>query len=204
MDSKRFVLPLTFCACTDLDLQLLAWILKLVLIFVWVAISASVSIFSFGAYVYLQHKTLSIPVAFTALSYFSLIQNPLYQIPDFVVKILQLRVSIDRLDAFLREKEVEEHARAETRRGTDKVAFNNASLQYPGSDEAFKLLDVSIDFPKGRLSLISGPVGSGKSSLLLALLGELEVVAGTVSLPISVSYAAQQTWLESLTVRDNV
>lgn len=40
--------------------------------------------------------------------------------------------------------------------------------------------------------------------MLLGLLGELEVVAGTVELPVEVSYAAQHPWLESLTLRDNM
>ncbi|GAA5895594.1 uncharacterized protein JCM6883_001558 [Sporobolomyces salmoneus] len=181
-----------------------AWILRLLLIFVWVSISASVSIFSFCSYVYLQHQTLTIPIAFTALSYFSLIQNPLYQIPDFVVKILQLRVSIGRIEKFLKEKEVEQHARCETRDQANRLVFERANCRYAGTAEAFTLRDINIDFPRGALTLISGPVGSGKSSLLLALLGELEVVSGKITLPLSVSYAGQQPWLESLSFRDNV
>ena len=42
------------------------------------------------------------------------------------------------------------------------------------------------------------------STVLLGLLGELEVVHGSVDLPMPVSYAAQHPWLESLTVRDNM
>ncbi|GAA5956896.1 hypothetical protein JCM3765_006634 [Sporobolomyces pararoseus] len=181
-----------------------AWILRLLLIFIWVAIGASVSIFSFCFYIYLQHETLTIPVAFTALSYFSLIQNPLYQIPDFVVKILQLRVSINRLETFLEEKEVEEHARREKRHLTDKLAFEQATLKYPGSNDTFSLQGIDIQFPRGGLTIISGSVGAGKSSLLLGLLGELDVVSGQVALPPSVSFAAQHPWLESLTIRENI
>jgi ABC-type multidrug transport system fused ATPase/permease subunit len=176
----------------------------LVFIFVWVTISASVSIFSFAAYVYLQHEILTVPVAFTALSYFSLIQNPLYQIPDFAVKILQLRVSINRLENFLGENEIEQHARGENREESNTLAFEQATLKYPGSKEAFELQNINLDFKKGGLTIITGPVGAGKSSLLLGLLGELELISGKVTLPRSVSYAAQQPWLESLTVRDNM
>lgn len=143
-------------------------------------------------------------MAFTALSYFSLIQNPLYQIPDFVVKILQLRVSVNRLGSFLEEKEVELHAVPQARSRSSKLSFDQATLKYPGPNDAFGLSDIDVEFPKGGLTVISGPVGSGKSSILLALLGELDVVSGTVSLPRSVSFAAQQPWLESLTVRDNM
>ena len=206
MDSKRFVrslLPVYLPSRIDY-FEPLAWILRLLLNFGWLAIGASVSIFSFCAYIYLQHEILTVPIVFTALSYFSLIQNPLYQIPDFVVKILQLRVSINRLETFLKEREVEEHARMEKRGRTDKLAFEQATLKYPGSNETFSLRNIDVEFPRGGLTIVSGSVGAGKSSLLLGLLGELETVSGKVSLPPSVSFAAQHPWLESLTIRDNM
>ena len=82
--------------------------------------------------------------------------------------------------------------------------------------------NVSVCFPEGKLTLVSGPTGSGKTSrkvvalifidddqliespraVLLALLGELELVSGIVSLPPAVSYAAQHPWLESASIRD--
>jgi ABC-type Mn2+/Zn2+ transport system ATPase subunit len=45
------------------------------------------------------------------------------------------------------------------------------------------LIDLNIDFPIGKLSIICGPTGSGKTSLLMALLGELECLGGRVFLP---------------------
>lgn len=50
-------------------------------------------------------------------------------------------------------------------------------------DEGFMLRELDIQFPKGELSLVCGPTGSGKSSLLSALLGEMERVRGYVHLP---------------------
>ncbi|GAA5926884.1 uncharacterized protein JCM15063_000395 [Sporobolomyces koalae] len=181
-----------------------AWVLKLLFIFVWVLISALVSILSFASFVYWQKQTLTVPIAFTALSYFALIQNPLFQIPDFIVKILQLRVSIGRLESFLAEKEIEPHAELEQRKHTTNLAFEHATLTYPGSDGAFKLRDINIKFPAGELTVISGQTGSGKTSLLLALLGNLDLVSGEVHLPVEVSYASQQIWLESMSVQDNI
>jgi ABC-type cobalamin/Fe3+-siderophores transport system ATPase subunit len=45
------------------------------------------------------------------------------------------------------------------------------------------LIDLNITFPVGKLSIICGPTGSGKTSLLMALLGELECISGRVFLP---------------------
>ncbi|KAF8939485.1 hypothetical protein BGZ47_008153 [Haplosporangium gracile] len=83
--------------------------------------------------------------------------------------------------------------------------------------ERFQLANVSADFPVGELSLIVGPTGSGKSALLLALLGELERVEGHMYLPrldynknysddrgSGIAYVAQTAWLQNGTVRDNI
>lgn len=57
-------------------------------------------------------------------------------------------------------------------------------------------------FPRGKTTLVAGDVGSGKSALLLALLGELHVSSGGVEIrteggeKIKTSYAAQSPWLQ--------
>ncbi|QRW14151.1 ABC transporter [Ceratobasidium sp. AG-Ba] len=80
-----------------------------------------------------------------------------------------------------------------------------------------ELRDISVIFPEGRLSVIFGPTGSGKSSLLAAVLGEMECLKGDVYLPkeptrlnketglrSAVSYCAQQPWLEHKSIRSNI
>ena len=51
------------------------------------------------------------------------------------------------------------------------------------SENDFKLRDINIDFEEGKLNVIIGPTGSGKTSLLLALLGEMDLISGKVFLP---------------------
>ncbi|KAJ3165265.1 hypothetical protein HDU88_004350 [Geranomyces variabilis] len=72
----------------------------------------------------------------------------------------------------------------------------------------FRLRNVNIDFPIGKLSAIVGPTGSGKSSLLLALLGEMRRASGQISLsdPRSknVAYAAQSPWCMNASVKENI
>jgi ABC-type cobalamin/Fe3+-siderophores transport system ATPase subunit len=53
---------------------------------------------------------------------------------------------------------------------------------------------VDLRIPKGALVCVVGPVGSGKSSLLSALLGEMLRLDGGVSLSGSVAYCAQTPW----------
>ena len=57
------------------------------------------------------------------------------------------------------------------------------------------------EFP---LLAVVGPVGAGKSTLLQCLLGELPAVGGSVQVSGSLSYANQEAWVFSGTLRENV
>ena len=56
----------------------------------------------------------------------------------------------------------------------------------------------------GKLLAVIGPVGAGKSSLLMALLGEMPNQTGTVSIEGKIGYTAQQPWVFSGTLRNNI
>lgn len=66
------------------------------------------------------------------------------------------------------------------------------------------LSDLNIDFPKGQLIGVIGSVGSGKSSLLQALLRELPVESGSITINGSISYASQEPWVFAASVRQNI
>uniref|UniRef100_A0A671K841 ATP-binding cassette sub-family C member 9-like n=1 Tax=Sinocyclocheilus anshuiensis TaxID=1608454 RepID=A0A671K841_9TELE len=77
------------------------------------------------------------------------------------------------------------------------------------------LSDINIRIPTGQLTMIVGQVGCGKSSLLLAMLGEMQTISGKVywsngpSVALvknrySVAYAAQKSWLLNATVEENI
>ncbi|KAI8870709.1 hypothetical protein GQ42DRAFT_107640, partial [Ramicandelaber brevisporus] len=75
----------------------------------------------------------------------------------------------------------------------------------------FKLSSLNVRFPTGKLSVIAGNTGQGKTSLLLALLGEMTRIEGDIVLPTTdgntikdVSYVAQTAWLRNATIRNNI
>ena len=81
----------------------------------------------------------------------------------------------------------------------------------------FNLNNLSIDFPIGKLTVITGPTGTGKTAILVALLGEMELLEGKSWLPKettqvdaetrlrnSVAYAAQTPWLQQKSIKDNI
>ncbi|KAJ3057989.1 hypothetical protein HDU98_005874, partial [Podochytrium sp. JEL0797] len=77
---------------------------------------------------------------------------------------------------------------------------------------AFELRNATLAFPLGQLSIITGATGSGKSSLLLSLLGELKCIRGYAFLPdprthaagTTVAYVAQTAFLLNATIRENI
>ena len=68
------------------------------------------------------------------------------------------------------------------------------------------LTGVNVTVGKGSLTAIVGKVGSGKSSVLNAILGEMVVSAGRVSVArrSSLAYVSQQAWIRNATVKDNI
>lgn len=70
------------------------------------------------------------------------------------------------------------------------------------------LQDVNITIPGSRLTIISGPVASGKSTLCKALLGEIPFASGTVTVPRNskrqVGYCEQQPCLFNASIKDNI
>uniref|UniRef100_A0A672VFA5 ABC-type glutathione-S-conjugate transporter n=1 Tax=Strigops habroptila TaxID=2489341 RepID=A0A672VFA5_STRHB len=63
---------------------------------------------------------------------------------------------------------------------------------------------IDLTMPQGSLLAVVGQVGAGKSSLLSALLGELEMVDGCVSMKDTVAYVPQQAWIQNASVEDNI
>ncbi|XP_071784449.1 ATP-binding cassette sub-family C member 8-like isoform X1 [Asterias amurensis] len=69
------------------------------------------------------------------------------------------------------------------------------------------LRDIDLDIPKGKLTMVIGQVGSGKSSLLSAILGEMTTVSGGVQWNEnnqSIAYGAQKAWLLNASLKDNI
>uniref|UniRef100_A0A7N8XN14 ATP-binding cassette, sub-family C (CFTR/MRP), member 3 n=1 Tax=Mastacembelus armatus TaxID=205130 RepID=A0A7N8XN14_9TELE len=70
--------------------------------------------------------------------------------------------------------------------------------------QGFLSHDEYVEKPLGSLLAVVGHVGCGKSSLISALLGEMEKVEGDISVRGSVAYVPQQAWIQNATLRDNI
>ena len=71
-------------------------------------------------------------------------------------------------------------------------------------DKIFTLKDINLQIPKGALVAIVGPVGTGKTSLLEGLIGEMRKTSGEVRFNGTVAYCPQSAWIQNATIRDNI
>jgi ABC-type multidrug transport system fused ATPase/permease subunit len=199
---------------------------------VWNTVPILITFFSFLMYTVVEKKPLYPSVAFTAISLFMLLRYPLDQLGDMIAHVQESKVSIDRIEEFLSEEETEKFEQLGTdnidENGNKVIGFRNATFIWGSkttvADDgsmAFRLLDLDIDFKLGKLNVITGPTGSGKTSILMALLGEMTIMSGRVYLPggrsreevrpdpetglaETCAYVAQQAWLVNASIKENI
>ncbi|KAH9972688.1 hypothetical protein BJV74DRAFT_879749 [Russula compacta] len=170
---------------------------------------------------------------FPSMAVFDLLRDQLHGIFLLTSTLIQAKVSLDRVDHFLHNTELlDEHAdvkKGDTRAlptdashfYRDVIGFRNASFTWSNDDvnhgsttpsrRKFTLrLDDELLFKRGCFNLITGPTGSGKTSLLMALLGEMHFIPMSPDawyhLPRSggVSYAVQESWVQNESIRNNI
>ena len=87
---------------------------------------------------------------------------------------------------------------------TNVIEMINVNATWTNDYKSKTLLDLNIKIKNGKLYAIVGTVGSGKSSILQLLLGELPIYSGDVLINGDISYSSQESWLFSGTVRNNI
>ncbi|ORZ14147.1 P-loop containing nucleoside triphosphate hydrolase protein [Absidia repens] len=181
---------------------------ELILMTIWQGLPLLVIIASFWSFTMLENKELTPPIAFTAMFIYSQLRIQLTTIPESIVKLLQALVSLRRIEDYLSSEDLTEKEPLATSslETTDPtvIGFTNASITWAESStgkttgstnttnsgnqsdqtvSTFKLTNINATFPANELSLICGKTGSGKTLLILALLGEAPCTEGSVSFP---------------------
>ncbi|OZJ06265.1 hypothetical protein BZG36_00792 [Bifiguratus adelaidae] len=157
-----------------------------------------VTIIAFISFTIFFGNELTPPIAFTSIAVFNELRFALNVLPETFVEAVQAYVSVRRIEKYLNEPEVETQPDASYGSGKGKIGFEDATITWnaavqekdenqaeaetdggaAGPTSLFKLTDVSVEFPRNELSIICGPTGSGKTLMLLGLLGESDVTAG--------------------------
>lgn len=156
---------------------------------------------AFATYTLISKKPLTVDIAFPAMQLFSMMTSQLKELPSLIIALINAWVAMTRIEDFMAEPDLQQMA-TEALIG-DKLAIDKANFAWPGSTTPV-LKEVDLSFPEG-LTVVCGEVGSGKTALLQALLGELDMLEGQlIRPPEPIGYCAQTAWLQSMSVRENI
>ncbi|KAH8986254.1 ATP-binding cassette transporter [Lactarius hatsudake] len=232
----------------ELKFQRLNYIMEILWNGIWNASPIVVTLVTFFHFAVIKNETLTPSVAFTSVAILSELKFALNALPETLINMLQSFVSLRRIERYLHVTEVPP---VPPLGGIPSpIAFRGATVAWP-QDRArsgaategtvsrasttpnltpktkFMLINLNIVFPKGELSLICGKLGSGKTLLLLALLGEADFLTGQVLCPKTppdaiasfagvvpspdewvtdgvCAYVPQTAWLRNASIKENI
>uniref|UniRef100_A0A8D1DIN9 Multidrug resistance-associated protein 1 n=1 Tax=Sus scrofa TaxID=9823 RepID=A0A8D1DIN9_PIG len=176
--------------------------------FTWVCTPFLVALCTFSVYVTIdKNNILDAQKAFVSLALFNILRFPLNILPMVISSIVQASVSLKRLRIFLSHEELEpdsiQRLPIKDAGTTNSITVKNATFSWARSDPP-TLHGITFSIPEGSLVAVVGQVGCGKSSLLSALLAEMDKVEGHVAIKGSVAYVPQQAWIQNVSLRENI
>lgn len=174
--------------------------------FIWSCAPFLVSLVSFATFVLIdENHVLDSRTAFVSLTLFNILRFPLSMLPMMISNVVQASVSVKRINKFMNSEELDpdnvQHDPNEPfplviEKGT--FAWDSEQIDKP------VLRNINLSIQESQLVAIVGTVGSGKSSLISAFLGEMEKLNGRVNTRGSIAYVSQQAWIQNATLQDNI
>ncbi|KAL4890362.1 P-loop containing nucleoside triphosphate hydrolase protein [Aspergillus ambiguus] len=176
--------------------------------FTWQSTPFLVSCSTFTVFALTDSRPLTTEVVFPALTLFNLLTFPLSILPMVITSIIEASVAVSRLTEYFSAEELQTNAvRYEdpvSHVGDESVRIRDAAFTWNRYDGSHVLENIDFSARKGELSCILGRVGSGKSSLLQSLLGDLWRTEGEVIIRGRIAYVAQSAWVMNASVRENI
>lgn len=156
---------------------------------------------------------------FPAISMLNILRMPMAQFPIGVGKLVDAFVSLDRLrEFFLRPDRVVRLTKTDNIETSDAVVLKNVTVQYTtdvavnvgGVDTVQQrtsdlMKNINLTIQRGKLTLVVGATGGGKSTLMNTMIGEMLVTEdSSVTVNGQVAYITQEAWIMNATLRDNI
>jgi len=173
----------------------------------------------------LMGRRLDPATIFGALALFNSFRIPLIKTPTTLVLLVEAKVSLDRIHKFITSPDLA--ARSNPPLGISGVSSSSCTAtRLTGAFDtsvshaikmhkatftwdvthasSFSLNNIDLTIKRGDLVMIVGQVGSGKSSLLNAILGEMPNPSGSSSIDGQIAYCPQTPWIQNISARDNI
>ncbi|RHN81721.1 putative xenobiotic-transporting ATPase [Medicago truncatula] len=163
-----------------------------------------VSAASFGA-CYFLNVPLHANNVFTFVATLRLVQDPIRSIPDVIGVVIQAKVAFARILKFLEAPELQSEKRCSDGNMRGSISIKSAEFSWEDNNVSKSTLrNINLEVKSGQKVAICGEVGSGKSSLLSAILGEVPNTRGKIDVYGKFAYVSQTAWIQTGTIRDNV
>ena len=162
----------------------------------------------------LSGKTLTPTNVYAGLAVVRVIKNSLYVVPSIINSFIQTRVSLTRIQDYLRS--TDQMVYVEKKYSDNPISVKNSSFSWEiinsSKDGELQetrrvLKDINVEIEKGELVAVVGKFASGKSSFLQALIQNMVLVPGddsAVKINGTVAFCSQETWILNKTIRDNI
>nr|CAG8444810.1 14548_t:CDS:10 [Entrophospora candida] len=160
----------------------------------WISTPVFITLSVFFMYTIILGNTLTVPVAFTTIMIFNELQYTFNLLPETIMKALQVLISVERIDRFLDEDEIEyldpEHYLNNL--AEQIIGFENATVTW--NNNALPNRPSETNLRHGMIYCPRSPINQFKTN----------INSSDWILPNGVAYVAQQAWLQNLSIRDNI
>lgn len=172
---------------------------------------------TFATFVIISKSTgqpLNTESAYTSLSLIYLLADPMVVVFRTIPFVSAALACFSRIQTYLLSEsctdyrlplsERDHHPSQDGKKGDTLVAISGANFGWvPGKPDI--LNDITVNIRRSCFTFIVGPVGSGKSTLIRAILGEVPLRAGSIYAdPGRIAFVGQEPWIQNLTIRQNI
>lgn len=192
-------------------------------VYFWATTPVLMCLLTFGGLV-LMGQQLTAATTYTSVALLNLLIGPLNSFPWILNGLMEAFVSLRRVQELVDLENIDLSTyytpvvNYSTKSNDNPVVLSvrNASFCFDRERERteqnlqvdnFELKNVNLEIHRGELVCIEGTVGSGKSALLNALLGNIKRTSGTVAMTdknLGFGYVSQTPWLQRGTIRENI
>ncbi|KGO74028.1 ABC transporter, integral membrane type 1 [Penicillium italicum] len=142
---------------------------------------------------------------FTSLALLAMVTHPANMVMTLIPRAISVMSNFDRIQNYISQPSIQDKREYSTNGSIQRLATVQEVTIQPVSMANPILLDVSQPLDRGEILICAGAVGSGKTTLAMAILGEVSPTKGSISVSSKeIAYCAQAPWLPSVTIREAI
>ncbi|XP_022648350.1 multidrug resistance-associated protein 1-like isoform X4 [Varroa destructor] len=177
--------------------------LELVANVVWNSSPFLIVIATFGILLFWDGDyPLTPDVTFAMLMLIGTLRAYLTQLPIVISRLVQARTAVKRMETFLHCEDMVETVDRELEDDSLVIDIRKATFSW---GQVIALKDINLQVKHGELIAVLGQVGAGKTSLIQALLDEMNIRSGKIAVrKVKKAYVPQEAWLQEGSIRQNI